>query len=283
MRIGVEVVVGEDLLGAVPQIAELVEAAGLDVLWWHPVGSAWTSSLVVAAASAAVTTTLTVAQDVALQGFHPLYLAEERHVTDRLLGGRLVTVLRGDADEQSEVAAVLLAAAAGRPFRHVGSRWTVPAGLEANSINREECIRVTPMPSGMGTAIWVGARAAAATGLPAVDSPALWAELDSGANAVQRHAVRPAVRRWDPQDEPVDELVARLRAEQQHSGVDLIAVRIAVAPGTAAWRSAVAALATVVRPSLQLERLPAGLEGRWHEPLGARAGQQQVNHLEEKT
>ncbi|MGW0005272.1 hypothetical protein ACWDT6_15720, partial [Nocardia grenadensis] len=50
MRIGVEVVVDEELLAAIPQIAETVEQAGLDVLWWHPVGSEWTSSWVVGGA-----------------------------------------------------------------------------------------------------------------------------------------------------------------------------------------------------------------------------------------
>lgn len=282
MRIGVEVVVDEELLAAIPQIAETVEQAGLDVLWWHPVGSEWTSSLVVAAASAATTTSVTVAQDVALQGFHPLYLAEERHVTDQLLGGRLITVLCGASDEQSEVAAVLLAAAADRPFRHVGRRWTIPAGLEANSINRESRIRVTPQPAGPSAAIWVGSpETAATTALPAVDARSLWSELDVAGTAVQRSAVRPAKRCWDPQDEPLDELIPRLRAEQQHSGMDLAAIRIAAPPASAAWRSAVAALAAVVRPSLQLERLPAGLEGLWRETLGARAALQQMNDLEE--
>jgi alkanesulfonate monooxygenase SsuD/methylene tetrahydromethanopterin reductase-like flavin-dependent oxidoreductase (luciferase family) len=110
--------------------------------------------------------------EVALGEELPITLAEELTVLDAISGGRIVAfVTTGDldADAAEEDVLLLRAALSGRPVRHRGARWTVPAGLHADA---PESLIVTPPPVQLELPVWLSGPLAAElgerTGLPVV-------------------------------------------------------------------------------------------------------------------
>ncbi len=130
------------------------EESGFDVVWLAQ-SEAIPSPAVTAAALASMTSSIRIGIELQA-GVNPVYLAEEAAVADLCLGGRLVLALMSDdAGRQGETADVLLAALAARPFRHEGVRWQIPANLDANVVNREERVRVTPAPAQLELPLWL--------------------------------------------------------------------------------------------------------------------------------
>ncbi|TKG72634.1 LLM class flavin-dependent oxidoreductase [Prauserella endophytica] len=271
MRIGVTLDLATVSLADVPALAAAVEEAALDLVWLAAPSGRPEVALAAAATCAEPTRTVLIGAGTAVAEHHPLYLAEERHVADQLLGGRLVLGLRGD-DEASltEWADVLLAAAGTTPFAHRGPRHTIPAGLPQHTVNPETRVRVTPAPYALEPTLWLLGRAAPAVASAYALSPVseedgapVWRHLERSLGPACRRLRRPAVRTWDPGAEDVVELARRLSAERDGWGLDTTLLRLTPPPGTAAWHAALADLAVVVRPRLQQERLPAGLEELW--------------------
>lgn len=271
MRLGLAVVANGAVVPKGAEVAAAVDEAGLDLLWWTAGRDHLMASPLLAAAEAPAAESISVVVDIALRGLHPLALAEERNVTDQLLGGRLVVALDGDPDETVEVADVLVQAASARPFTHVGPRWKIPAGLPVNSINPERAVRVTPQPAALTPQVWLHATTPNdRSGLPVVDSATTWAELDRGARTLARHAVRPAVRYWRPRDESPGQLAARLRGEGYRHGLDFVAIHMPAHPLSDEWHAGIRALAQLIRPRLQMDSLPNGLEEHWDQTLPTR-------------
>lgn len=275
MRVGV--VIDVERLAAVPDLAAAVEDAGLDMLWLCPTLSRPYDAMPAAASCAASTSTVYLGAVTAVTDAHVLYLAEERHVVDQLLGGRLVLGLTGGADVElfEEWVEVLLAAASTTPFAHRGSVFTIPAGLPANSVNPEQRLRVTPAPFSLEPALWLAGGAAAKTaavfglshvvGADAAEASAQWAERERlGGRAVLRLR-RPAVRGWDPTIIDAAAFAAALEFERASWGLDTVLVRLPLEAGGRPWLCALRQLAESVRPRLQQDRLPAGLEAFWDE------------------
>jgi alkanesulfonate monooxygenase SsuD/methylene tetrahydromethanopterin reductase-like flavin-dependent oxidoreductase (luciferase family) len=179
--------------------------------------------LVVAAAVAAQTTGLRLIACVDA-GPHPVTLAEEAIVADLASNGRLVLVVRSDdAELLGETVEVLQLAFAARPFRHDGPRWRIPAGLPEHEALGER-LRVTPAPAQLQLPVWTAGGAGAEV-------------------AATRGVAMPRVRHYDNAD------VERLRADE---------------PDIAVLDTAdLAHVAAHVRPRVQLDALPDGLEGDW--------------------
>lgn len=277
MRLGVTVELDQVPADRLAALVAGCEQAGLDLVLLrdHRGGT----SLAPAAACAAVTSTLLVACEVAVTDGSPLYLAEERHVADQLLGGRLVTVLAASDDAPAtrlaEWSEVLLAAAGTRPFRHAGAEHRIPAGLPENTVNLEEQVRVTPAPFALEPVLWTagtGAGSVAATlGLSPLVGPdgsdaahTRWTLVEESLGKAVLRLRRPAVRTWSPTDEDAVDLAARLLGERDTWGLDTTLVTLVdVVPGEPAWASALSDLMHTVAPRLQQHRLPSGLEDLW--------------------
>ena len=135
-------------------------------------------SAVLAPAVALATRDARIVVPVALGSEHPVTLAEELAVLDALTGGRLVALVdTGDLDAEAATEDVLLLrrALSGRPLRHRGARWTVPAGIAPDV---SDSVIVTPGTTQLELPVWLAGRAAPAlaeaTGLPvATTDPAL--------------------------------------------------------------------------------------------------------------
>ncbi|MCR3718768.1 MULTISPECIES: LLM class flavin-dependent oxidoreductase [Prauserella salsuginis group] len=273
MRIGVTVPLGTVPPAEVAGVAAAVEAAALDLVWLDAADGQESpeAALVAAASCAEGTRTLLVGAGTSVTGHNPLYLAEERHVADQLLGGRLVLGLRGDDyDRLSEWTGFLLSAAANVPFFHRGAEHAVPAGLPQHTVNPEQRVRVMPAPQSLEPPLWLLGDAATPVAAqyalsPVVerDGSAVWRRVADRLGSAARRLRRPAFRAWDPGREDAAALATRLRAERDDWGLDTALLRLDPATGSAAWRAAVADLASVVRPRLQQDRLPAGLEELW--------------------
>lgn len=262
--------------GSLDEISAQVIAAeesGFDVVWLAQ-SEAIPSPAVTAAALASMTSSIRIGIELQA-GVNPVYLAEEAAVADLCLGGRLVLALMSDdAGRQGETADVLLAALAARPFRHEGVRWQIPANLDANVVNREDRVRVTPAPAQLEVPLWLSgphaahlARERCLTYIGGADESTdvltrEWqhteARLSLAANRLRRVALREV-------ELPVtdEELVQQLRADQHAWGMDVVLVRLPAGADLDERRQAVDVLASRVLPRVQLDRLPPGLEQYW--------------------
>ncbi|ASR37674.1 hypothetical protein BAY61_24715 [Prauserella marina] len=271
MRIGVTIDLATVPLADVPALARSVEEAKLDLVWLDAPPDRPEIALAAAATCAGTTRAPLIGAGTLVADHHPLYLAEERHVTDQMLGGRLVLGLRGDNEEHlSEWTEVLLAAAAPVPFAHHGPRHTIPAGLPPHTVNPETRVRVTPPPYALEPTLWLLGNAATTVAAAYALSPVseedgswVWRDLEGALGRACRRLRRPAVRDWDPEAEEALDLTTRLLSERDGWGLDTTLVRLAPRPGTAAWTGALDDLAAVVRPRLQQQRLPSGLGELW--------------------
>lgn len=196
-----------------------------------------------------------IAAEVALGDRHPLEVAEEALVADQACGGRLILVVRpasGVEDAFAEALDLLRVAIVPRPFRFRGERWRVPANLPENVDAHDELVRVTPAPARARLELWcsgVPVAVAAARGLghlaEAADAPSTPASGGPGHDPRGRR-----VCGGDPEG-----LVRELRASRAATGQDWAVVRVPAADAGAIGRR--------VRPRVQLDRLPEGLEAHW--------------------
>jgi alkanesulfonate monooxygenase SsuD/methylene tetrahydromethanopterin reductase-like flavin-dependent oxidoreductase (luciferase family) len=225
--------------------AALAEELGFDLVWIEE-----DAALVVAAALAPVTSGIRVVASVAA-GPNPVVIAEEAAVADLALNGRLVLAVHGDDEALlHETVELLFHAFAARPFRHEGERWRAPARLPEHE-HAEARMRVTPPPAQLEPTIWLHGDAA-----PAVARESGLAFVGGGARepglATQRQR-RPAFF-----TEPdVDTL---LRAQSEW-GMDIAILRLPADERERTLRT----IARDVRPRLQIDRLPAGVEQHWDE------------------
>jgi hypothetical protein len=155
----------------------------------------------------------------------------------------------------AETVDLLFLSLAARPFAHMGARWQVPARL-AEHEHVEERVRVTPAPAQLELPVWVtgaaGRVVAASHHIPFV--------VRDGAG-VAAGRVRPALRRivvGDP-----NALVDALRAERDAWGLDVAVLELPPGLPPDDRSRALQSIARQVRPRLQLDRLPPGLERYW--------------------
>jgi hypothetical protein len=237
--------------------------AGLDGVLLRP-SPALPAPLVVAAALAPAVDGILIAAEVPLGDRHPIEVAEEAAVTDLAAAGRLVLVATpapGCEAVFGEALDLLRTAATARPFRFEGERWTVPARLPQNEHNLEDRTRVTPAPLQPRLEVWTSGaagpdpRRALGHLAPAAADPselcAAWARAEAALGPALIGA--PRARRHDVADPAA--LIAALRAGRLAFGQDWAVVR---APSARAAR-----IGREVRPHVQLDRLPPGLEDHW--------------------
>ena len=271
MRLGVAL--GRGLLGE----AELVEELGYSVVWLDE--RAAPAPLVAAAWVAQRAPSILIAA-VVEAGVHPVTLAEESAVADLTTGGRLVLVLRS-AEEPllAETLEVLAMAWAGRPVRHTGARWRVPA-LLAEHAQAEPRLRVTPSPVQLEPALWLDGPAAPAVAATfgaafvargtAGNAAALgWRAVERALGMAASRLRRPAVvavAATAAGDVDVDALARQLIAAREGWGLDVAIVELPRHLDAAARERALARIAVNVRPRVQLARLPSGLDAVWDTP-----------------
>jgi alkanesulfonate monooxygenase SsuD/methylene tetrahydromethanopterin reductase-like flavin-dependent oxidoreductase (luciferase family) len=284
MRLGlvVEPAPGAGLLASLIGQATAAEEAGLDLVCLMP----WQGGPGALATAAALSGSTSVVRLAAVvpSGAHPLQIAEEATVTDNCCNGRLVLVLRderGDAELLGESADILLAATAARPFSHDGHRWKIPAGRPENS-DVERRLRVTPAPVQLELPIWLSGAGAAAVarerGLSHLsesgDEPdEEWTATQALLGVVAQRLPRPAIRTLDASatgEFDDDGLVTALRDERARWGLDLAIVHVAHGLQDLARARVIDGLARRVRPRLQLDALPDGLESHWKATLAPR-------------
>ena len=212
--------------------------------------------LVAAAALAARVPDVRLAVDETLGDRHPLEVAEEAAVVDVASGGRVVLVARPAPGREAvfgEALDLVRRCLAAVPFRSDGPEWRVPANLEQNVHNPERRIRMTPAPVQPRLELWTAGASARGEGARRglghlLESEEAWLPDDLPASLGAPRARR----------EPwvgAGALLARLREGRETFGQDWAAVRAPLA--------AVRELGTVVRPRIQLDRLPPGLEEFW--------------------
>ncbi len=131
------------------------------------------SGVVVAAGIAARTFAVRIVVLVRLDSEHPVTLAEELAVLDNISNGRLIVAVDpGQLTVAQAAEAILLVREcwSGRPVRHRGPHWRVPANLPGHEAPRS--IVVTPKPAQIEPHIWLGTAAdsdlAELTGLPVI-------------------------------------------------------------------------------------------------------------------
>jgi alkanesulfonate monooxygenase SsuD/methylene tetrahydromethanopterin reductase-like flavin-dependent oxidoreductase (luciferase family) len=221
--------------------------------------------LVSAAALASRVPDLLLAVEVVVGERHPIELAEEAIITDTVAHGRLILAAApapGFEDRYGETLDLLRHAFAARPFRFEGEHWVVPAGLPENVHNVEELVRVTPTPPRARVELWgagSGREEALARGLghlaAEADSDEALAASWAGVEGHPWSIGSPRARRltW----RGAEDALRRLAGGRKAFGQDWAAVR--------ADADALEELAHVVRPRIQLDRLPPGLEQHWDE------------------
>lgn len=249
-------------LDDVLRVGDAAHAAGLDGVLLVAT-DALPAPLMVAAALAARVGEIRLGVLVDGGDRHPIELAEEAAVVDVASAGRLILAVRpaaGCEEAYGEVLDLLRLAFAARPFRFEGAHWTVPAGLPQNVHNPERRVRVTPAPAQARLELWgagAGRAEALARGLghlaDAGDADATLAEAWAATARVPAALGAPRGRReaWSG----AAALTERLRAGRAAWDQDWAAV--------AAPADAVQELSWRVRPRVQLDRLPAGLEAFW--------------------
>lgn len=240
--------------------ARSAAAAGLDGILLAPTAEL-PAPLVVAAAVGPTAPGLLIAAEVLVGDRHPVELAEEAAVVDHACCGRLVLVATPAPDARDalpEALDVLRAAWAPRPFAHDAARWTVPARLPGHGAPQRA--RVTPAPLQPRLELWsTHAEGAMSRGLGHVaDADADPVRLgDAWAHAEERHGAAlvgaPRARReaWAGPGA----LLERLREGRRAFGQDWAVV-------SASARDA-APIGSEVRPRIQLDELPPGLEEHW--------------------
>ena len=255
--------------------AAAAEAYGFDAVW---VGDDGIASTAVAASLASSTIGLRVIIAATVGHDNPVELAEQVAVADLTLNGRLVLAVRpavDAADRLGEVLDLLADCFGAHPFRHEGPVWPTPANLPANVFNLETRVRVTPPPAQLELPLWVqGTAGRAATteralgvvfdaAETATDATAWWATTAAQPALARRmrraaHWVAPMVAG----ELAVDAAVAELRAWQRAVDLDLV-VAAAEMTSVAARHALMDAPMREVRPRVQLDRYPPGLEEHW--------------------
>ena len=253
--------------------AVLADELGFDLAWLdeQTVGA----PLVVAAAAASRTSGIRLAAAV-VAGGAPVALAEDAAVADLATGGRLVLVVGGDDEPLlRETVELLFHAFAARPFHHPGPRWPTPVRLPEHE-HAESRVRVTPTTAQLELPIWLrgpaAPRVAREGGLAFVDESGDpgpdWDRATAALGLAAARLRRPAIRllETDPDGgfDP-DPVVLSLRAEQDAWGLDVAIFSLAPALAPSARERSLRLIATEVRPTLQLDRLPVGLEALWRE------------------
>jgi hypothetical protein len=213
-------------------------------------------------------------------GPHPVRLAEEIAVADLAVGGRVIVVIKADGDPaiSEETIDILQLSWAPRPFRFAGAHWRVE---ERVAEGQPHSVRVTPSPWQLAMQLWIrgahGSDVARPRGLSHV------VEWDGRAGVVPDDAdgmPEPrahGLRRPGVVTAPIlgnglvdsGALLKQLRAAQLRWGLDIAIVRLPAECPFEARAEQIISIGHDVRPFLQLEMLPAGLEGYWH-TTGAR-------------
>ena len=250
-------------LAGLTAAARAAAGAGLDGLLLAE-SPALPAPLVAAAALAGRAADVLVAAEIGLGDRHPLEVAEEAAVTDLVLAGRLILVVRpaGGAGERfAEAVDILRSAFAARPFRFEGEHWRVPANLPQNEWLPEEQVRMMPAPAGARLELWTSGAAGRAVALERALGHLADAGDDAEALAAAWHeaAAAPAAlgaprARREAWAEAAG-LVARLREGRESFGQEWAVV---AAPVEAAGK-----LGSIVRPRVQMHRLSPGLEQFW--------------------
>jgi alkanesulfonate monooxygenase SsuD/methylene tetrahydromethanopterin reductase-like flavin-dependent oxidoreductase (luciferase family) len=250
-------------LAGLPDAAEAARRAGLDGILLAE-SPRLPAPLVAAATLAGRVPDVLAAAEISLGDRHPLEVAEEAAVTDVALGGRLILVVRpapGCEGRLEEAVDILRHAFAAAPFRFDGSRWRVPANLPQNEWLPEERTRTTPAPARARLELWTAGAAGRAAALgralghladtedDTAELAAAWRE--AGSSPATLGAPRARREAWTG----AAALVERLRGGRAAFGQDWVVV---AAPAAAA-----AELGSIVRPRVQLHRLPPGLEPFW--------------------
>ncbi|AQA02608.1 hypothetical protein BVC93_09370 [Mycobacterium sp. MS1601] len=127
------------------------ERSGAFALW----ADVATSAIAAASELAALTTDPRILVRIVLGTEHPVTLAEEAAVLDHLSAGRVVCVVDSGAlslQDAIEDLQLLRACWSGRPVRHRGRRWQVPAGL---ADDMPDSVAVTPSPSQVELPVWL--------------------------------------------------------------------------------------------------------------------------------
>ena len=302
MRIGVVVEVGagahapRDVTGLVRD----AEEAGLDLVWLQ--GDHGLTSGAVDASGAADTPgaadALTAAAFLAVGtsavrliarapvGPHPVLIAEQAAVADNASGGRLTLVLSayGPAGAGlTETARIVLAATGPRPFVHHGERWTIPGAIDGNAGERR--LSVTPKPAQLELPVWLIGDGAPAAGRElglshvadadegAGDAATAWSMTERTLGTVAARLRRPALRELacSPAGDFDDAaLTAALIDESERWGLDVVAFALRPALGRSPRRRAIERLTSLVRPYLQIDRLPAHVQDYWARELVTR-------------
>lgn len=217
---------------------------------------AFPAPAIVAAALAARVPDVRIAIETAVGDRHPLEVAEEVALVDVESGGRTILVARpaaGREDAFAEALDLLRLCFGAAPFRFEGEHWQVPANLEQNVNNPEHRVRMLPAPAQPRLELWTAGAAGRAAGAERglghlADAGEPWVEA---AGAASLGAPRARREQWDG----ARSVLARLRAGREALGQDWAVV--------AAPTEAVPDLGAIVRPRVQLDRLPDGLEAFW--------------------
>jgi alkanesulfonate monooxygenase SsuD/methylene tetrahydromethanopterin reductase-like flavin-dependent oxidoreductase (luciferase family) len=268
------------LAGAANEAAD-AEAAGFDAVW---IERADVEPAALAAHLALATTGLRIGVTTTIGADHPIELAEQIAVADLALNGRLVLAVRPAPATESRFAEaldLLLDCFGSHPFRHEGEAWRVPANFPANVFNVENRVRVTPATAQFELPVWV----AGAVGRDAATERGLGVLIDADERIdematwwAQTRAARPALtrrmrraRRWRvpgaAANLDADAAVDELRAGRRAVDLDVVVAESAgVDPPDRA--GVMTALMRLVRPRVQLDRYPPGLEEHWAQHAG---------------
>ena len=122
--------------GALVEQAQAAEREGLELVWVQETPETGPPLLTIAALASHTQTLRFVA--VISTDDHPLAIAEAAVVTDLCTNGRLLLEIG-----PGETADAVRLALQGRPFRHAGERWTIPAYRPENDGATPEIV-VTP-------------------------------------------------------------------------------------------------------------------------------------------
>jgi alkanesulfonate monooxygenase SsuD/methylene tetrahydromethanopterin reductase-like flavin-dependent oxidoreductase (luciferase family) len=133
---------------ALVEQAKAAERDGLEFVWLEETPETGPPLLTVAALATHTHTLRFVARVRA--GDHPLAIAEAAVVADLCTDGRLILSI-----PQGETADAVRLALEGRPFRHAGERWTIPANRPENDGATPESA-VTPPSAQRPIPIWSG-------------------------------------------------------------------------------------------------------------------------------